>query len=77
MTRRAEPRTAGPSTLAEYFRQGVETQEALAARCADEGWPVSQAHLSRIAAGDNCSLGLAKVISRLTGLPLESFGEAA
>lgn len=66
-----------PTSLAEYFARGIETQESLAARCAEEGCPVSQAHLSRIAAGGNCSLPLAKVIARLTGLPLESIGEAA
>lgn len=63
-----------PRTLAEYFEKKIETQAALSTRCARAGHPVSQAHLSRIAAGDNCSLALAKVLSRLTGLPVESFG---
>lgn len=68
-------RKASYASLSEYFEAGVETQEQLADRCAAEGQSVSQAHLSRVAAGDNCSLNLAKVLARLTGVPLESFGE--
>lgn len=65
------------SSLREYFDLKVETQEALAARCTDAGVSVSQATLSRIADGANCSITLAKKIAELTGVPLESFGEAA
>lgn len=63
---------AAPQTLAAYFESGVETQEALAARAG-----VSQAHISRVAAGSSCSLQLAKTLSALTGVPIESFGEAS
>jgi len=66
-----------PVTLAEYFARGIETQEALARRCEERGRPVSQAHLSRVAGGGGCSIGLAKLLSELTGVPVESFGEAA
>jgi len=58
-------------TLAAYFEARIETQDALAARAG-----VSQAHISRIAGGESCSLALAKTLSRLTGVPLESFGSA-
>lgn len=75
MTSRKQPKP--PATLAEYFAQGIETQEALAERCAIAGRPVSQAHLSRVAAGGPCSLDLAKVLSLLTELPIESFGRKA
>jgi predicted transcriptional regulator len=61
-----------PKSLADYFESGAETQEALAARAG-----VSQAHISRVASGGACSLTLAKTLSQLTGVPVESFGEAA
>ena len=56
-------------TLAAYFEARVETQEALALRAG-----VTQSHISRIASGDSCSLALATLLSRLTGVPMESFG---
>lgn len=60
---------AAPKSLADYLESGAETQEALADRAG-----VSQAHISRIAAGGSCSLQLAKTIAALTGVPLASIG---
>lgn len=56
-------------SLAEYLATGQETQESLAERVG-----VSQAHISRVAAGGSCSLTLAKRLSALTGVPVEAFG---
>lgn len=56
-------------TLADYFRDCRETQEALALRVG-----VSQAHISRIVSGGPCSLGLAKRIAAATGVPMDSLG---
>jgi transcriptional regulator with XRE-family HTH domain len=56
-------------TLAAYLDSGRETQEALAERAG-----VSQAHISRVASGGSCSLALAKTLSVLTGVPVDSFG---
>lgn len=67
MTRKAVPES--PKSLATYLASGVETQEALAMRAG-----VSQAHISRIAAGGSCSLQLAKTLAALTGIPIESIG---
>lgn len=56
-------------SLAEYIADGRETQVQLAARAG-----VSQATISRAASGGTCSLRLAKLLSKLTGVPVESFG---
>ncbi len=62
-------KTDAPKSLRDYLESGAETQEELAARLG-----ISQAHVSRIAAGASCSLDLAKAVARLTGVPLESIG---
>lgn len=57
--------------LAEYIKQGLETQEELATRLG-----VSQPTISRAKAGQSVSLRMAKRISAGTGVPLESLGTA-
>lgn len=64
-----------PANLREFFDAKKGNQAELVRRCKAAGHPVSQAHLSRVAAGESCSLALAKLLSQLTGLPVESFGE--
>lgn len=58
--------------LAEYIAHSGETQEQLAARAG-----VTQAHISRVLHGGHCSLKLAKILSRLTNVPVEAFGQVA
>lgn len=60
------------SSLAEYLDADIETQEQLAARA-----QTTQATISRVAAGGSCSLKLAKLLARLTNVPIESFGKDA
>jgi transcriptional regulator with XRE-family HTH domain len=60
------------TSLADYLERSGETQEQLAARAG-----VSQAHISRVLHGGHCSLKLAKALSKLTGVPVETFGQVA
>jgi transcriptional regulator with XRE-family HTH domain len=60
------------SSLADYLAAGIETQEQLAARAG-----VTQPTISKAARGESCSLALAKVLSKLTGVPVDSFGREA
>lgn len=63
------PRPGRYESLADYIRNGPETQVQFAKRLR-----ISQSTLSRIAAGADCSLSLAKLISRLSGVKLERIG---
>lgn len=61
-----------PTTLADYFRRGRETQEQLADRIG-----CSQTAISQAMNYGKGSYRLLKKISDATGVPLESFGKAA